>query len=324
MTYGTRTRHVAFYGCEHDEAALLREIAPRFSIRPTIVAAPLSEANAALAAGHRCISISHRSAVTDSTLLALRRAGVEYVSTRSIGSNHLDVDYARSIGITVGNVAYSPDGVADHTLLLMLLAIRGAKSTILRAEAHDYRLNAARGRELRDLTVGVIGTGRIGTAVIDRLRGFGCRVIVHDIRAANPADTSLDELLDESDIVTLHVPLTAETHHLLDRQRLERMKPGAFIINTARGALIDTESLLNALENGRLGGAALDVVEGEAGVFYADRRGKPIGETLARLQRLPNVVITPHTAYYTDHALLDIARNSLVNCLNYESENPHA
>lgn len=315
---------MTFYGCEHDEAVLLRELAPGFGVQPTIVEAPLSETNTGEAAGSRCVSISHKADVSKPTLQALSRVGVEYVSTRSIGSDHIDVDYARSIGITVAGVAYSPGSVADHTLLLMLMMIRGAKSIILRADAHDYRLNATPGRELCDLTVGVVGTGRIGTAVIDRLRGFGCGVISHDIRAADRADTSLDELLGGSDIVTLHVPLTPETHHLLDRQRLERMRPGAFVVNTARGGLIDSASLLDALENGRLGGAALDVVEGEAGVFYADCRDKPIGETLARLQRLPTVIITPHTAYHTDHALLDTTRNSLINCLEYESEHPHA
>jgi D-specific alpha-keto acid dehydrogenase len=235
------------------------------------------------------------------------------------------VEYAKSVGITVGNVAYSPDSVADYTLMLMLMAARNAKSIILRADIHDYRLNDVRGRELRDLTIGVIGTGRIGAAVIDRLRGFGCRILAYDSRPKTAPDyVPLDELLRQSDIVTLHTPLNADTHHLLNRRRIEQLKHGAFIINTGRGSLVDTEALIPALESGRLGGAALDVLEGEEGIFYADCRNKPIeSKPLLRLQELPNVLISPHTAYYTDHALSDMVENSIINCLKFERRNQH-
>jgi D-specific alpha-keto acid dehydrogenase len=210
-------------------------------------------------------------------------------------------------------------------VMQMLMGIRNAKSIIRRTEIHDYRLHEVRGKELRDLTVGVVGTGRIGSAVIDRLQGFGCRVVAYDIRAQANADyVHLDELLQLSDIVTLHTPLNADTNHLLNRQRIERMKHGAFIINTGRGALLDTNALISALERGRLGGAALDVLEGEDGIFYADRRDKPVAnQALMRLQQLPNVLISPHTAYYTDHALADTVENSLINCLNFESRHQH-
>ena len=285
----------------------------------------MSAANSELARGNRCISVGHKTKITDTTLLALSRAGVTYISTRSIGYNHIDLDYAASVDISVENVAYSPDSVADYTLMLMLMAVRNAKSIVRRADVHDYRLSEVRGKELRDLTVGVVGTGRIGAAVMDRLRGFGCRILACDSRPDTAADyVPLDELLRLSDIVTLHTPLTPDTYHLLDRQRIERMKPGAFVINTGRGSLLDTEALVSALEGGRLGGAALDVLEGEEGVFYADRRNKPIeSKLLLRLQELPNALISPHTAYYTDHALRDTVENSIINCLRFESENHH-
>ncbi|HEX6336531.1 MAG TPA: D-lactate dehydrogenase VanH [Jiangellaceae bacterium] len=317
------TTDITIYGCDQDEAILFREMAPRFGVAPTITEAAVSEANIELAYKRRCISIGHKTRVTNPTLLALSRAGVKYVSTRSIGYDHIDVKYAESVGISVGNVAYSPDSVADYTLMLMLMAVRHVKSVIRRVDIHDYRLIDARGKELRDLTVGVIGTGRIGSAVMDRLRGFGCRVLAHDSRPKTAADcVPLDELLRQSDIVTLHTPLTAKTHHLLNHLRIKQMKHGSYIVNTARGSLLDTEALIPALESGRLGGAALDVLEGEEGIFYADYRGKPIeSKALLRLQRLPNVLITPHTAYYTDHALSDTVKNTLINCLNFESEN---
>jgi D-specific alpha-keto acid dehydrogenase len=313
---------ITIYGCGPDEAVLFRELAPRFGVTPTITEAAAAEANIELAFGNRCISIDHKTQITDSTLLGLGQAGVMYISTRSIGYNHLNVKYAQSVGITVGNVVYSPDSVADYTRMLMLMAVRNAKSIIRRADIHDYRLNDVRGKELRDLTIGVIGAGRIGTAVMDRLRGFGGRILACDSRPKTSVDhVPLDELLPQSDIVTLHTPLNTDTHHLLDRRRIEQMKHGAFIINTGRGSLLDTEALIPALESGRLSGAALDVLEGEEGIFYADRRDKPIeSKALLRLQQLPNVLISPHTAYYTDHALTDTVENGIINCLEFEKE----
>jgi D-specific alpha-keto acid dehydrogenase len=316
---------ITIYGCGQDEAVLFEEMAPRFGVVPTITEAAVSEGNVMLACGNRCISVGHKTQIADSTLLALSHAGVTHVSTRSIGSNHLDVRYAESVGISVATVSYSPDSVADYTLMLMLMAVRNAKSMVSRAEAHDYRLPAARAKELRDLTIGVIGTGRIGTAVIERLRGFGCRVLTHDRRSERSAEwVSLDELVRQSDVVTLHTPLSADTHHLLDRRRIEQMKRGAYVINTGRGSLLDTEALLRALESARLGGAALDVLEGEEGIFYADCSSKAIDNALLlRLQALPTVLISPHIAYYTDHALRDTVENTIVNCLRFESGRRH-
>src|ERR1700740_556128 len=268
---------ITVYGCGPDEAAAFWEVAPCFGVVPTITEAAVSGANIELASGNRCISVGHKTPVTNSTRLALSRAGVRYVSTRSIGYNHIDVNYAQSVGICVSNVAYSPGSVADYTLMLMLMAVRDAKSVIRRTDAHDYRLHESRGKELRDLTVGVVGTGRIGSAVLDRLRGFGCRTLAYDRRPKTSACyVPLGELLEQSDIATPPPPLTADTHHLLDRRRIGQMKDGAFIVNTGRGSLLDTESLLSALESGRVGGGALDVLEGEDGIFDADCTKTPI------------------------------------------------
>ncbi|MFH8609999.1 D-isomer specific 2-hydroxyacid dehydrogenase family protein [Streptomyces sp. NPDC018029] len=337
MTYSEPVGITAFE-CGWDEAARFRELAPRFGVTPTITESAVSEKTAHLATGNRCVSVGHKTRITPATLRALSRVGVSYISTRSIGYDHIDVDYAGRVGISVGNVCYSPDSVADYTLMMLLMAVRHAKSTVRRADVHDYRLHDVRGKELRDLTVGVVGTGRIGTAVMERLRAFGCRILAYGNRASESGDpgdsgdsgdsgheVSLDELLRSSDVVTLHAPLNAETHHLLDRERIQRMKPGAFVVNTGRGALIDTIALVAALEDGRLGGVALDVVEGEEGVFYADRRNAPIdSKSLLRLQEMPNAFISPHIAYYTDRALSDTVENSIINCLEFESRNQHA
>jgi D-specific alpha-keto acid dehydrogenase len=273
-----------------------------------------------MTAGNHCVSVDHKTPIDVHVLLALRDAGVRYLSTRSVGYDHIDLDCAQRLGISVENVAYSPHSVADYTLMLMLMAVRDVTSTVNRSLERDYRPNERRGRELRDLTVGVVGTGRIGAAVIDRLSGFGCHILAHDRCPKIAVEyVRLADLLQRSDVVTLHTPLTPDTHHLLDNRRLAQMQTGAFVINTGRGALIDTAALLSSLEDGRLGGAALDVVEGEKGIFYLDHRmSARTSSLLSRLQQLPNVIITPHAAYFTEHALYDVVENTITNCLNFE------
>jgi len=314
------TVEVTVFGCDPDEARVFRERAPYFGITPVLTAEPVAVGTARLAAGSACVSVGHKASVSPAVLDALADAGVRYLSTRSIGVDHIDLSHARRRGITVENAPYGPDGVADYTLMLLLMAVRQAKSVLRRADLHDYRLPETRGRELRELTVGVVGTGRIGTAVVERLRGFGCRVLASDRRPA-PAleNVPLEELLERSDVVTVHAPLDATTHHLIDAGGLARMKPGAFLVNTSRGGLVDSVALLAALEDGRLGGVALDVHEDEDGVFYADHRQRAhASAALARLQELPNAIVTPHTAYFTERVLTDTVVATLINCLRFE------
>ncbi|MFE5321764.1 D-isomer specific 2-hydroxyacid dehydrogenase family protein [Paenibacillus sp. NPDC056579] len=311
---------ITIYGCEKDEADTFRMYSPHYGVELTIIKSAVSAENAALASGNCCISVNHKTEIDLSTLRALKENGVSYISTRSIGYNHIDIEAAEKLGITIGNVAYSPASVADYTLMLILMSIRNAKSVLCKADVHDYKLNALLGRELRDMTVGILGTGRIGQAVIDRLNGFGCRILAYNLYPQAKAEyVTLNELLQQSDILSLHIPLNPDTYHILDRKRIKSMKHGALVINTARGSLIDTEALIWALENGRLGGVALDVVEGEEGIFYHDFTNKPVNnQLLLRLQKLPNAIITPHTAFYTDHALQDIVENTIQNCLEFE------
>ena len=315
----TGARRLTVYGCARDEADLFRELSPRFGIDATITSDAASDTCSLSVPVSRCVSVGHKSEMSRAILRALRDAGVEYVSTRSIGLNHIDLHAAACLGITVENVEYAPDGVADFTLMLMLMAVRNAKDTVSGANKGDFRLHAVRGRELHDLTVGVVGVGNIGTAVIARLQGFGCRVLACNNRLESAGEfVSLRELLLESDVVTLHVPLNAQTHHLIGRTEIEMMKPGAFLINTGRGSLVDTDALIVALEDGRMGGAALDVLEGEEGLFYFDYTNRPIDNLLlVALQRLPNVIITPHTAYYTRRALYDTVEQTLIKCRDF-------
>jgi D-specific alpha-keto acid dehydrogenase len=297
---------ITVYGCQPDEAALFRMLAPRFGIVPALTSSPVLLVGDGVlpVPGNRCISVGHTTEVPEAALRALKRAGVDYLSTRSVGVDHIDLAAAERLGVTVENAAYAPDGVADYTLMLILMAVRHARRLL----DADVPLDSPRDRELRDLTVGVVGVGRIGSAVVERLRGFGCRVLAHDTGRGAPSAAErvpLDRLLRESDVITLHVPLAARTRGLLGRAELAAMRPGAFLINTARGALLDTAALLDALESGRLGGAALDVVDAD-------------DAQLRRLRARPDVIVTPHTAYYTERALHDTVEQTLVKCLAFE------
>ncbi len=313
---------LTIYGCEPDETVAFEELSPRYGVAPRTTSAPVSETNFAAVPHHRCISVGHKSELPAPVLRALRGAGVEHISTRSIGLDHIDLTAAGQLGIAVENVRYAPDGVADFTVMLILMLIRDAQDTVRAANGSDFRLRSVRGRELRDLTIGVVGIGNIGTAVIRRLHGFGCRVLAFDPRghAATAVDrVPLPDLLRESDVVTLHLPLFPETRHLIGHREIATMKRGAFLVNTGRGALVDTDALVVALEDGTLGGAALDVLEGEEGLFYVDCTNRRVDHRhLSRLQRLPNAIITPHTAYYTGRALRDTVEQTLVKCVDFE------
>lgn len=311
---------ITVFGCEPDEAEVFNKLSSEFGVTASLVRNAVLEGNAKLAGGCRCVSVSHKAKLSEPLLLSLKNTGVEYICTRSIGFNHIDLQAAERLGITVGTVAYSPGSVAEYTLMLMLMLMRGTKSIMLSTERQNYCLNRFRGKELHDMTVGVLGTGRIGQAVIERLKGFGCKVLAYDHNYKTGEEyVTFCELLNSSDIITLHVPLSADTHHMIGRDQIKMMQQGALLINTSRGALVDTGALIEALKDGKLGGAALDVLEGEEGIFYYDYTQSAIEHPfLSTLQEMPNVIITPHTAYYTERVLVDTVRNTMKNCLNFE------
>ena len=312
------------YGCEPDETVVFKELSPHFGVTPTMTTAAVSETNVAAAPGNRCISVGHKSEISAPMLLALKETGVEHISTRSIGVNHIDLDAAGQLGITVENVTYAPDGVADFTLMLILMPIRNAKDTVRSANNYDFRLRSVRGRELRDMTVGVVGVGNIGTAVIRRLHGFGCRVLASNNRrhAAAAADfVPLDELLRESDIVTLHLPLNPETHHLIGRKEIETMKQGAYLINTGRGALVDTDALVVALEDGTLGRRRVGRAGGRGRALLL-RLHEPTGRPSLAAKVATASERDHHTAHGVLHrrALYDTVEQTLIKCLDFETK----
>lgn len=265
-------------------------------------------------AGFQGVSVLGYSKVNKEILSALKKMGIEHVSTRTIGFDHIDVKAAKEMGIHVYHAFYSPNNVADFAVMMMLIMLRKAKISICRALVNDFSLDGMMGRELRSLTVGVIGTGKIGATVVKNLSGFGCRIIAYDF-VENPAIkemaeyVDLDTLYEESDIITLHVPLTEDNYHMINDDTIAKMKKGVILINTARGQLIDTESLIRALENEYVGGAGIDTLEEESGVMHVDVGTRIIDKrSLLYLKQFPNVLYTQHYAFYTKEATESMVR----------------
>lgn len=305
------------FGCEQGEQRLFEQYKYRLGMEIHCVEAPLGVRNARSIPLESAISVNHKSPIDARSIRMLQGRGVHYLSSRSIGLDHIDREAAKAAGIHVENVTYSPESVAEHTIMLMLMALRNAGAILRRVNNHDFRLEEKHGRELRDMTVGVVGTGRIGKAVIALLEGFGCTVLAYDPHpSAKATYVGLDVLARESDIVTLHMPLTSDTWHLWDHARMAKMRERAILINTARGALVDVAALTDALAHGDMAFAAMDVVEGEDGFFYQDCSALA-PPPFARLLALPNAIVTPHTAFYTDHALCDIVKNTVQGFLHY-------
>ena len=205
--------------------------------------------------------------------------------------------------------------------MAMLMAVRRMKTIVTRYQVQDYSLLKVRGRELCRMTVGVVGTGQIGETVIRNLSGFGCRILANDVCEKEAvkelaAYTDLETIWRECDIVTFHTPALPETYHLVSRESLAKMKPGVVLINMARGSIIDTEALIEALESGQVGAAALDVLEDEGRIYYQDYKyDLTRNHDMAVLSGMPNVLMTPHTAFFTDEAVGDMIRYSLESCI---------
>jgi len=269
--------------------------------------------NAHLAKG--CEAIRIQVCDMNSELIhALYAQGVRYICTRSIGTEHIDMKTVRALGMRASHAVYSPESVANYAIMLMLMCCRKLPYVLDRAKLQDFSLQGKRGRELSTMTVGVIGLGRIGRTVLRHLSGFGCRLLGYDVRVTQEARAlcdvvDLDTIWRECDVISLHCPATAENHHMIDVDVINKMKPGVIVINTARGNLIDSEALIDALEEGKVGAAALDVLENEYGLYYMNRMGDAIANReLALLSSFPNVIVSPHTAFYTDVSIRDMAQ----------------
>jgi lactate dehydrogenase-like 2-hydroxyacid dehydrogenase len=312
------------YNVRTDETMFFQKFAEEYGVElHTLPNSPTLE-NAGNTEGCDAVSIV-TSSITKEILEKWKASGIRCVSTRTIGFDHIDIEAAKAMEIPVSTVNYTQASVAEYTVMLILMALRKVKTIMTRALVQDFSLTNVRGRELRTCTVGIIGAGRIGEAVIHRLREFGCKILVHTSHQKEElvsfvSYVSLDELWRESDVISLHVPATAETRHLIGEKEIEKMKNGVVLINAARGALIDTQAMIAGLEAGKIGAAALDVLENEKRIFYKDAKYKVLSNReLAILQSMPNVIITPHTAFYTEEAVSDMVEYSILSC-KYELE----
>lgn len=322
---------VTVYNCrEFDEKELFIKYGKELGIELVLCPDAPDQENAALAKGSQCINII-TSKMTKELLTVFASYGISYVTTRTIGYDHIDVPAAKELGMTVANAPYGPCGVADYTVMLILMTIRKMKRIMERTNIQDYTLKGIQGKELKDLTVGVIGTGRIGRTVLQDLSGFGCRLLAYDlfenesVRESGVSYVTLEEMWKQADVITLHTPLTDDNYHMINENTIAAMKDGVMIVNTARGALIDSQALIQGLETGKIGGAGLDVVENEFGLYYYDHKSDILmNRELSILRGFPNVTVSHHMAFYTDDCVKTVVRDSLLGCRYFMEgrENP--
>lgn len=276
---------------------------------------------APLAAGFEAVCAFVNDQLDRAVLEALAAGGTRLVALRSAGFNNVDLDAAGALGLTVVRVpAYSPFAVAEHTVGLMLALNRKLPRASWRVREGNFALEGLLGFDMHGKTVGIIGTGKIGTVLAGIMRGFGCRLLGYDpypsdrAREVGVEYVALDALFAASDIITLHLPLTPESYHLIDAGAIRKMKPGVMLVNTSRGALLDTAAVIEGLKDGQVGSLGLDVYEEEADLFFEDLSSHVIrDDVFARLLTFPNVLVTGHQAFFTEEALDAIASTTIAN-----------
>jgi len=285
----------------------------------------LNEKTAQLAAGGQAICAFVNDDLGGGTLNALNEVGIQMIALRCAGFNNVDLNAARALSMPVGRVpAYSPHAVAEHTLALIQTLNRKTHRAFNRVREGNFSLDGLMGFDLYGKTAGIIGTGNIGECVARILTGFGCRVLAADPQKNPACETlgvayvDLDELFASSDIISLQCPLTPDTHHLINDETIALMKPGVMLVNTSRGAVIDTQAVLRGLKSGRVGALGLDVYEEESDLFFEDLSDSYIpDDVFARLLTFPNVLITGHQGFFTREALSAIARTTLANIAQF-------
>ena len=291
----------------------------------------LTENTAILASGFEAVCSFVNDSIDANTLAILKKGGTRLIALRSAGFNHVDLHAAKNCGIVVVRVPeYSPFAVAEHTVALILALSRKIHRSYSRIKELNFSLDGLVGFDLHGKTVGILGTGRIGATFAKIMNGFGCHILAYDAyprdalsKELNISYVQLDDLLSKSHVISLHLPLTPATRHIIDKRAFSLMRPDSLLINTGRGALIETKSLIDALKRHQIGGAGLDVYEEEEGIFFQDLSESGLqDDILARLITFPNVVITSHQAFLTKEALKNIAETTLHNLTCYEKGLP--
>ena len=314
---------------DYDEKHYLEECAAKYGFEYGCTPEYPSPENIDLVKGYEGVSIITNP--LDAKMLdRMKELGVRYITTRSIGYEHIDVAHAYSIGLKVAHVTYAPESVADYTIMMMLIACRQMPYIMDKAAVQDFSLKGKIGREISSSTIGILGTGNIGATVVKHLSGFGCRILMNDVYEKDELRVygnyvDKETIYRQSDIISLHVPAYEGNHHMIDAKAMESMKDGVIIVNCARGSLIDSDALIRGLKSGKVGFAALDTIENEAGLYYLNRSGDILDNPeRAILLSMPNVFLTPHMAFYTERTVSDMMNNACIGLLNFEKniDNP--
>ena len=286
----------------------------------------LSESTVPLAAGHEVVCVFVNDMVNAAVVVALAKLGVKLLALRCAGYNNVDLKACKENNITVVRVpAYSPYSVAEHTVGLMLTLNRKIHRAYNRVKEGNFSLEGLMGFDMHQRTIGIVGTGKIGMITAKILQGFNTEILYYDLQPNAACDAlgmkymPLDKLFATSDIISLHCPLTPATQHLINKNAIDQMKAGVMLVNTSRGALIDTKAVIDGLKSGKIGYLALDVYEEEADLFFEDLSDKVIAdEVFSRLLTFPNVLVTGHQAFFTQEAMTGIARTTLQNIADFE------
>ena len=321
---------VAVYSSRPHDEKYLTEANAAAGHELVFLEARLKPRTAKLADGFDAVCAFVNDIVNEEVLEGLAEVGIRHIALRSAGFNHVDLAAAGRLGFTVARVpAYSPHAVAEHTVALMLALNRQTHRAYGRVRDGNFALDGLLGFDLYGRTVGVIGTGKIGERVAAIMSGFGCRLLGFD-PYPNQACVDLgmeyvdlETLFAQSDIVSLHSPLTPETHHLIDQKSIPKMKDGVMIVNTSRGALVDTVAVIDGLKSGKVGYLGLDVYEEEGDLFFEDLSDQIItDDVFSRLLTFPNVIITGHQAFFTTDAITGIAETTVANLTAFETGTP--
>jgi D-lactate dehydrogenase len=322
---------VAMFSAKNYERTLLEELNAGHGHDLVYFDTLLGPGTASLAAGFPAVSVFVNDSVDADVLKGLAAGGTRLVATRSTGFNHIDLDAAKDLGIAVVRVThYSPNSVAEFAVGLLLALNRKIHRAYNRTREGNFELDGLMGFDLVGCTVAVIGTGKIGVIFARIMAGFGCRVIGFDVHRSAEFERLGGRYVDaegieEADVISLHCPLTPETHHIVSSRTLDCVKRGALLINTSRGGLVDTEAVIDALKSGRLGGMAIDVYEQEADLFFRDLSSTVIpDDVIQRLISFPNVIVTGHQAFFTREALGTILETTLASVSDFAAGRPLA
>lgn len=309
---------ILLYEVREDEKQYIVEFANKLNLNVIITNEVASIENCHMVEGCEGISILGQSKLNAELLDIYHSKNIKFISTRTIGYNHIDIDYAKKLGIRVCNARYAPNGVADFTVMMMLMCLRHYKQAIWRGQVNDFSLTGLQGKELKDLTIGVMGTGKIGAQVIRNLSGFGCKIIAYDVYENEDVKSmaeyvNQEEIFSQSDVITLHLPLLDSTKHIINRETIKKMKDGVIIINCARGELGDIEALVDGIESEKIGALGIDTVEGEEGIIHEDHRTDILkNKNWFYLRQFRNVIMTQHMAFYTDAAVKSMVENGIL------------